>query len=84
MYALTIIKHTPDSSSVYSRQVLGDWYELEFYPNGKESNTVAVIKYNKGDSIPASEINRDDEAYITLLTGETVHVVCRGKVNRNN
>lgn len=80
MYALTVIKRTPDHRSVYSRQALGDWYELEFYPSGKEGDTVAVIKYSKGDSVPAVEVNREDEAYITLLTGETVHVVSRGRV----
>lgn len=84
MYALTLIKHTDDQRAIYSRQVLGGWYELEFYPSGKDAGPAASIKYLQGDSIPAIEVQRDDEAYITLLTGETVHVVCRGKANRNN
>lgn len=79
MYSLTLIKRSAENRAIYSRQVLGEWYELEFYPEGKDSVVAASIKYGQGDGLPVIEVNRSDEAYITLLTGETVHVVCRGR-----
>lgn len=80
MYALKIMTTTPDNRLVERVQVLGERYELEFYPKDAGEDVSAYVHYFPGDGIPAEVIKKTDEAYITTLEGQTVRVICRGNM----
>lgn len=82
MYVLLTINNDDPNRSVYSRRILGAWYELEFFHDKVVTGVAAKVKYKDGSDFPEISIACDDEAYITLLNNETIHVVCRGKNRR--
>lgn len=79
MYALKKITVTTDGRQVEECHVLGNWYRLEQRPEGVSPEIIAQIEYaDEKGGIPNISIHKTDEAYITLLNGETVRHVCRG------
>ncbi|EFA9346431.1 TPA: hypothetical protein JWK76_003908 [Escherichia coli] len=82
MYALKKITVTEDGRQVEEVHVLGDMYRLEFYP--RDTHLAAKIEYCLGGDIPCIPVEKEDEAYITTLTGDTVRCICRGDSKARN
>lgn len=79
MYALKKITVTTDGRQVEECHVLGNWYRLDQRPSGVSPDVIARIEHaDEKGGIPNISIHKTDEAYITLLNGETVRHVCRG------
>ncbi|MDK9364183.1 hypothetical protein [Lelliottia wanjuensis] len=85
MYALKLITVTFDGRQVETSHILGKWYRLEMPPEGVPVDVIARVEYsNDVGDIPCFDICRTDEAYITLLTGETVRHVVRGDAQKRS
>ncbi|BDI41698.1 TPA: hypothetical protein ACGJUX_003736 [Escherichia coli] len=76
MYALKKITVTEDGRQVEEVHVLGDMYRLEFYP--RDTHLAAKIEYCRDGNTPCIPVEKEDEVYITTLTGDTVRCICRG------
>lgn len=73
---------TKDGRQVEEVHVLGDMYRLEFYP--RDTHLAAKIEYCRGGDIPCIPVEKEDEAYITTLNGDTVRCICRGDSKARN
>ncbi len=82
MYALKKITVTKDGRQVEEVHVLGNMYRLEFYP--RDTHLAAKIEYCLGGDIPCIPVEKEDEVYITTLTGDTVRCICRGDSKARN
>ncbi|EFN7178230.1 hypothetical protein KV369_001994 [Escherichia coli] len=76
MYALKKITVTEDGRQVEEVHVLGNMYRLEFYP--RNTHLAAQVEYCRDGNVPCISVEKTDEAYITMLAGDTVRCICRG------
>ena len=82
MYALKKITVTEDGRHVEEVHVLGDMYRLEFYP--RNTHLAAKIEYCRDGNIPCIPVEKEDEAYIITLNGDTARCICRGDSEARN
>lgn len=81
MYALKRVRKMPDGRHVEESFILGNMYRLEFYPKeNAEPGVVVRIEYSQNGSTPVFDIKADEQAYITTLTGDTVRILSRSKM----
>ncbi len=78
MYALKHLKSTTDGRNVEESTILGDFYRLEFAPADAGEAIAARVEYSNGADVPCIEIRKNERAFITTLTGDTVRIISRG------
>ncbi|PHM55120.1 hypothetical protein [Xenorhabdus sp. KK7.4] len=79
MYALKLITER-NSRKVEESWILGDMYRLEFNPKEVPEHVIARIEHGQNGNLINFDIKNTDQAYITTLTGDTIRVICRGRV----
>ncbi|MCZ6084937.1 hypothetical protein O5175_06615 [Escherichia coli] len=82
MYALKKITVTEDGRHVEEVHVLGICTALEFYP--RNTHLAAKIEYCRDGNIPCIPVEKEDEAYIITLNGDTARCICRGDSEARN